>query len=281
MHFLRKLFAVQRHVAVLLNLVRIMVRHRELTLTLAWQEIRERHVGQFFGMAWSVILPAFLMAIYIFAFVYIFKGQLSDDVGMNKSYAEYLISGLLGWLVVSDGIIRGVTMVTSNATLVKQVVFPIEILPLKSVLATLFSHMIFVVIFIAYAVIKSGTILPTYGLVPVLLAIVGLGLSGAGFIISAISVFVRDVREVVGVLTAAGIYMTPVLYPPGMLSPPVEAALNLNPLSHLIHCYHDALFYGTFVHPWSWLISAMMSLILFYLGFRLFRRLSHGFGEHL
>ncbi len=84
--------------------------------------------------------------------------------------------------------------------------------------------------------------------------------------------------------TTAGLFIAPILYLPGMIEkvwPPLKFVLMLNPFSHLVWCYQDLLYYGRFEHPVSWAVTIMLSVTIFCLGCRVFRKLKPMFGEML
>jgi lipopolysaccharide transport system permease protein len=84
-----------------------------------------------------------------------------------------------------------------------------------------------------------------------------------------------------GVLLSMGLFLHPIFYPPSSVPPWLENAFAFSPFSHLIWCFRDALFDGTVVHPWSWLIAPACGIVGFALGWRIFRTLRPTFGNAL
>jgi lipopolysaccharide transport system permease protein len=121
----------------------------------------------------------------------------------------------------------------------------------------------------------------TYALTPVLLVIQAAMMVGACYVVSAISVCVRDAKDVVQAFGTIGLYLIPVLYLPEFVPGPLQPLLYLNPLSYLIWCYQDALYYGRIAHPYAWVVLILMSLAMFQLGSHVFRRLKTLFGNLL
>jgi lipopolysaccharide transport system permease protein len=79
-------------------------------------------------------------------------------------------------------------------------------------------------------------------------------------------------------------WMAPIIFPPALIEQmpqPFVWLLLLNPFSHLVWCYQDVLYFGEFLHPVSWVIVAVLSVVAFYGGYRVFRRLKTWFGEVL
>jgi lipopolysaccharide transport system permease protein len=107
---------------------------------------------------------------------------------------------------------------------------------------------------------------------------------GVCYILSSVGVYLRDLKEIVQVFLSAGLFLAPILYLPTRLDrvwSPFAAILYLNPFSHLVWCYQDVFYFGRFAHPASWGITIALSTGLFYVGYHIFRKLKHMFGDIL
>jgi homopolymeric O-antigen transport system permease protein len=101
------------------------------------------------------------------------------------------------------------------------------------------------------------------------------------FAISALGVYVRDIKELVQVFAVVGMYLVPIVYQPDMVPERVRGLLVYNPFSHLVWCYQDACYFGYFKHTVSWIVFPIGSVMSFLIGYRLFRRLQAHFGSVL
>src|SRR5262249_53996825 len=155
-----------------------------------------------------------------------------------------------------------------NANLVKQVVFPLEVLPIKGILATLFPQAICTLLLTIYILATTHALPWTYALLPALLAMQVLIMCGIGFLLGAISPFFRDIKDIVQVFSVIGVYLVPVVYLPDMVPNVVRPLLYLNPFSHLIWCYQDVCFAGNIGHPWSWMVTLTLGMGGCALGYR-------------
>src|SRR5271165_5565788 len=115
----------------LIALSRLISRNWALTWTMAKREITDRHVGQMLGMVWAIGHPLILILVYIFIFGFVFKAKAGVGHELPFNYAIYLLSGLLPWMAINDCMNKSCGLLTGNANLVKQVVFPLEVLPIK------------------------------------------------------------------------------------------------------------------------------------------------------
>lgn len=269
------------HFEAVRELIGLFTRHSELTWEMTKREINDRYAGQVFGTLWALGHPLILMGIYLFVFGFVFKAKVGGTIDMPLDYTTYMLAGIIPWMAVQESMSKGSTVIVSNASLVKQVVFPIEILPVKGVIVSLITQAFSTVVLIGYVLLKHHMLPWTYLLLPVLVILQAAGMIGISYILSAIGVFFRDIKELVAVFCTAGIYLMPIFYLPDWIPWALKPLLFLNPLSHLVWCFQDACYFGRFEHPWSWLLFSGLSLFTFYAGYRIFRKLKILFGNAL
>jgi lipopolysaccharide transport system permease protein len=263
------------------GLLRLWTRHRHLTLALARREITDRYVGQMLGFIWAVGHPLLLMAVYIFIFGYVFKVKVGGTLDLPLDYTVYILTGLIPWLMVNECLNKGCGTIVGNSNLVKQVVFPLEVLPVKGVLATLFPQTISLGILVLYVLISSGSLPWTYALLPVAILLQVVFVSGIVFALAALSPFFRDLKDFIQMFSVVGIYLVPVVFLPDMVPGVFRPFLYVNPFSYLVWCFQDLCYYGRFEHPWAWAVLAGLSIGSYAAGYRLFARLKPYFGNVL
>ncbi|HBC42147.1 MAG: ABC transporter permease [Pseudanabaena sp. M046S1SP1A06QC] len=259
----------------------LLTTYKALTWEMAKREITDRYRGQVLGLLWTILHPLVLIGVYIFVFVIVFKIKIGGTREMPLDYTAYLLSGLIPWMTVQDIMSKASTSITSNANLVKQVVFPIEILPIKSVLASLFTQVVFFTILIIYVVATQRTLPFTYVLLPLLIFLQLIGMAGISYTLASIGVYLRDLKDIVQVFTAIGVYTMPIFYLPDQVPDIFRLILYLNPFSYLIWCYQDTLYFGRFDHPWAWIILITFSHFSLTFGYKIFQTLKLKFGNVL
>lgn len=260
-----------------LSLIR---RHRELVWEMTRREMLERYTGQMLGSLWALCLPLLTMGIYVFAFLVLFQGRLPGS-DSSLGYAAFVLAGLAPWMAVQEALGRGTTTILNNANLVKQIVFPNEVLPLRVALGVLPT--------LAIGIAVVGVLAPLGGLggwftVPLLAAAIACHVvmtTGIVYALAGLGVFIRDVRDVVTVLLSIGLFLQPIFYGPGVAPRALEVIFYLSPFSYLIWCYRDALVYGEITRPVVWLATPIISTLLFLAGYRLYRSLQPAFGNAL
>jgi lipopolysaccharide transport system permease protein len=263
------------------QLFALATRHRQLAVAMARREVSDRYAGHVLGTLWSVAHPLVLMAVYVFIFGVVFRVAMGASSDEPFNYTVYILSGLIPWLAVADALNRAPTAVTGNANLVKQVVFPIEVLPAKTVLASLLPQVVQMAILVSYVLIVYRHLPATYLLLPLLVAVQTIGLIGASYLLASLSVYLRDIKDIVQVFTVVGAYLMPMFYLPSMVPELFRPLLYANPLSYMIWCYQDTFYYGRFEHPWAWLVFVGGSAVVFYAGARVFGTLKPHFGSAL
>ncbi len=267
------------------QLVALLTRYRQLTWEMTKREVSERYAGQVLGTLWAVGHPVLLMALYVFIFAYVFPTRLGLGDDLPRSYVLYILAGLIPWITFADSLNKSAVAITGNASLVKQVAFPLEVLPVKVVLAAFVTQLVATPLLLLYALVIDPNGLPLSALaLPLLFFFQLLAMIGIAYLLASLTVFVRDLRELVQVFTTAGLFLAPILFLPVWLESawkPLLWVLYLNPFSHLVWCYQDILYFGRIAHPVSWAFFIPFSVFVFYGGYRVFRKLKPVFGDLL
>ena len=270
-----------RPVPTLREVLDLLAFHWELTWAMAKRELTERYTGQILGSIWVVVHPLLIMAVYVFMFAFVFKIKVGGQHAIAGDYIVYLLAGLIPWMAIQDSMNKGCRYITTNAPLVKQVVFPLEVLPVKGVLPSFINQIIATVLLIGYVLVKHGSVGWTYLLLPLLFVFQLLAMIGVNFLLSSVSVYFRDMTDLVQVFSFVGLYLLPVFYLPEWVPDLLRPLLYVNPYSYVVWCYQDALVYGGFVHWWAWIMFPVLSGAVLYVGYRTFRKLRTTFANVL
>jgi lipopolysaccharide transport system permease protein len=267
--------------ASLLDLVKVYLHHRQLTWEMIKRDITDRYAGQMFGSAWAIGHPLFLMAIYTIVFSFIFAIRMGGQTDSPFNYTTYLLSGLIPWMAFQESMNRGTTAILANADLVKQVVFPLEILPIKGIFSSILTQGVATLFLICYVIIKFSFLPWTYSLLPILFFFQFLAMTGVCFVLASVGAYFRDLKDVVMVFSIACLYAMPIFYHPDWLPNWFKPIFYVNPFSYMVWCYQDACFFGRFEHPWAWPIFFLLSLLSFYYGYRIFCKIKTMVGNVL
>ena len=259
----------------------MILRQRRLIWAMAKREITDRYAGQMLGAVWAVGHPLILMAVYVFVFGYVFRTRIGGTYDLPLDYTAYLLSGILPWLCIQESLNKAPTSVTANASLVKQVVFPTEVLPVKSVIASLVTQLVSLAILVIYVLASHGSLPLTYLLLPVALLIQVTQVIGLALMLAALGVYLRDLKDLVQVGTLVSMYLLPVFYLPAMVPSQFRPLLYLNPFTYTVWIYQDLCYFGRIEHPVAWVVASVLSLACFISGWLVFQRLKPMFGNAL
>ena len=262
-----------------LQLTKSIIKNRNLIIEMAKQELRDKYVGQVFGKYWVFIHPIFLTGMYLFVFGVVYRQRIGGTYEMPLDFTSYILSGLVSWFFIMDALSKSCTIITINKTLIKQILFPLEILPLKSLLASLLPQLVTLLILIIYVLISNGSLLITYLLIPLLIFLEFTILIGVSYFLSIVGVFFKDMKDVVQLFITAGIYILPVVFLPQWVPSIFKPFIFINPFSHLVWCFQDALYFGRFEHPQSWIISFLMGFLSYSFGYKFFKKLQPYIGN--
>lgn len=255
-------------------------RHRRLLLEMAKRDISDRYAGQMLGSIWAFIHPITTVAVFIFIFGVVFRVKAEGSFDIPGDHTLYMVSGLIPWLVTADVLGRSSGIISSQASLVKQVVFPIEVLPVKVVLATVPTFLIGFAGLLLYG-FAVGRMSPALLLYPLGALPLYLLLLGIAFALSAVGVFLRDVREIIQMYALIGIYIAPIFYFMDWVPPLIRPLIYLNPLTIFMENFHDAAYYGGVRHLLTWVAALVIGCLATWFGAMVFSRLKPHFGSYL
>lgn len=259
----------------------LFLRHRLLIWEMAKREHSDRYSGSVLGLVWAIGHPLFLMSVYVVVFGYVFRVRVGGTHDLPLDYTAYLMAGYLPWMAFLESMSKACVTITASANLVKQVVFPVEVLPLKGAVAAVVTQLVGTAFLVAYVFVVHGTAWWTYLLFPILLGLQLLAMAGVALALAAIGPFFRDIKDLVQVASVAGVYLMPVVFLPEWVPNVLRPLLYLNPFSYMVWCYQDVFYFGRLQHPAAWLVFAAGSLAAFAGGRWVFARLKIYFGNVL
>lgn len=255
--------------------------HRQMIVQMTRREVIGRYQGSILGLAWSFFHPVLLLMVYTFVFSVIFKARWVDDGNTNAEYALILFVGLIAHGFFAEVANRAPVLILGNANYVKKVVFPLEILPVVSLLAALFHVVIStLVLLVALAVVNEG-VNWTVLLFPVVflpLAILALGISWG---LASLGVYVRDVGQAVGIVTMLMLFLAPVVYPVTAVPPQFRNYLLANPLTFIIEQSREVLVWGRVPDLTGLVIFTGVAMLIAWAGFSWFQKTRKGFADVL
>jgi lipopolysaccharide transport system permease protein len=243
------------------------------------RDVKGPFAGSMAGAAWTLIHPLATIAVYIVVFSQIIRVQVTPEETGTADFAVFFLSGMFPWLMFADGLNRAAGSLLGNANLITKVVFPVELLPACAVLSALLVNGAGMVLLLVYLAVKGYLALSWLGL----LLVIPLQLLftwGLASFLAAVCVFLRDVREFLGIVLMVWFFVTPILYPPSMLPEGIRNLARLNPMAVLIPMYRDLLLKHQ-IEPASFLYMLVLSLSCYCAGAWFLMRARPAFGDVL
>ena len=251
-----------------------LLEYKELLKSNIKKEIRGKYKGSFLGILWSFINPLLTTLVYAIVFPFILKST-------QDHYVTYLIIGILPWNFFVTSINQGTTTVWLNGGIIKKVYFPREVLPISIIGSNLVNFLISCVIIFIF-LFFSGINFSIYILfLPLIILVQTIFQLAIVFVTSAIEVYVRDAEYIIIFILNMLFYATPILYSSELFPKRFSWILNLNPMAIIINGYRSILYYKTMPQMKMILALLIVSLILSFIGYKIFKKMEKGFAEEL
>ena len=265
----------------MLENLRQLPRYRGLIQSLVSRELKARYRGSVLGFFWSFINPLLLLLVYTF----VFKNVLPNKNPAAEPYSLFLFCGILPWTWFSSALMESSGVLISGGNLIKKVLFPAEILPIVTVLANMVHFLLGLPILIAFLALAPGHHWPPMTEVawfPVVVLVQLVMTTGFAFLLSALTVHFRDIRDILSNILTVWFFATPVIYPWFDAPEGTRRFLSFNPMTHVVVSYQEILFFeGPFGHLPLLLLLGAISIVFFLCAYFVFDRLRDTFAEEV
>ena len=246
------------------------LQYKPLLKELVGRDLKVKYRRSFLGYVWSLLNPLLMMCVMTVVFSYMFRFDIPN-------YPLYLITGQTLWTFFNESTNMSMYSVLQNASLIKKVYIPKFIFPISRVLSSFVTMSFSLVAILIVMVLTRAPFSWTILLFPIPLIFLLLFAMGVGMVLSALSVYFRDITHLYGVLTLAWMYLTPIFYPVSALPPKISALVQANPLCSYITFFRGIVLYGAVPELAVWLRCVGASLFALALGLAVFRKLQRNF----
>ena len=221
--------------------------NRSLLLHFVRQDLIDRHASSALGALWTLLLPLSNILIFTLVFSQIMGARL-EAMGMDYlgeySYSIYLIIGLLAWNCFAATLTRTSQVFHEKAGLITKVNIPLMSLPLYILLSEAVIYVISMAFFMVFLWLVDFRWSIGWLWLPVIFAVQQLLAYSLGLICAVFSVFFRDIREIVPIVTQFWFWLTPIVYVINILPQGWMEVLKWNPIYHTTNAYRDSLIAG-------------------------------------
>lgn len=257
-------------------------RQRALVAALARRDVLGRYRGSFAGLLWSFFNPLLMLAVYTFVFSVVLKARWGVSGDDSKStFSLTLFSGLIAFGLFSECVTRSPMLITSNVNYVKKVVFPLEILPVVSLLSAAFHASVGILVWMIFSLMAGRALPVTLLALPLAYLPLAMLVLGLSWLFASLGVFMRDVVQVVGVAVMALMFMTPIFYPVQALPEAYRGIMLINPLTQIVEIIRDLMMSGRLPDPVAWIRITLISYAIAWLGYVWFQKTKKGFADVL
>lgn len=246
-----------------------------MVASLVKRDLKSRYKGSVLGFLWMFLNPLLQLAVYTVVFSTIMR------MGIDKFYL-FLFVALVPWLFFSTCLSAGTTVIFSEQDMVKKIYFPREVLPIAFTISQ-FVNMLLSFLVIFAVLIISGIRLNPQALffLPLVMLVEFVMALGVTYLVSALNVYFRDLEHILGILSMAWMYLTPILYPMDMVPQQYVGLFTLNPMTSITVAYRDILYYGQVPHMNTLFHALAMGVLVLAIGQVVFGRLQRHFVEEL
>ncbi|MBS0189853.1 MAG: ABC transporter permease [Planctomycetes bacterium] len=254
----------------------VLLRHRRMLFRTSLADVRARIAASALGWIWIGLYPLLFLGAYALVYLYVFQVRFPAYGG--RDYVVLIFCGLVPFLWFSESLAVGTGSVVANGNLIKNTLFPIELVPAKSVLAAQATFAVGIVMVVG-ALAATGKLSAWVTLLPLLWFFQFLLTVGVVWATSSLCVFVRDLQQIIGVCLLLLMMVSPIAFPAEAVPENLRGWMGLNPLYYLITCYQDVLINGR--QPANLLPLGIISFAAFFVGHAIFSRLKGVFADYV
>lgn len=261
----------------LTSFLRDLYKSRSLIWELARRDYQQQNQGSYLGVIWNYLQPI-LFVVVLYA---VFTSGLKAGVESDTPFGLYLVTGMVCWLYFVGNLNAMANVIKSYSYLVKKVDFRLSILPIVKLISAFLPHLILTALAIGMAASQGWN--PSWHLLQLIYYFIcmALLLLGIGWLTSSTSIFIKDVGNVVSVISQFGFWLTPIFWRIETMPEKIQWLLKLNPVYYLVTGYRDAIL----SQQWFWqreeesLVFWAITLVLIVSGAYVFKRLKPHFAE--
>lgn len=258
-----------------MKLIKELWHYREMIISLVKRDLKGRYKGSAMGFLWTMINPLLQLAVYTFVFSVIMPS------GVERFYL-FLFVALVPWLFFSTCLSTGTTVIFAQQEMVKKIYFPRQILPISFTISQFVNMLLsFVVIFIVLIFSGIKFNFKALACLPIIMLVQFILCLGITFVVSALTVYLRDLEYILSIISMAWMYLTPILYPIENVPEAYRGICYINPMTSIIVAYRDILYSSKVPEMGTLVIAVFMGILLLAIGLVSFEHLQRHFAEEL
>ena len=263
------------------SMVKSLFANRSLIFSLVRRDVVGRYRGSAMGLLWSFFNPVLMLAVYTFVFSLVFKSRWSGGSGSKTEFALVLFAGFMMFSLFSECLNRAPRLIMNNVNYVKKVIFPLEILPVVALGSAAFHFLISLAVWMVFYLMFFGIPGPAILQLPLVILPLILMTLGLSWLLASLGVFLRDVAQIVGVLTTVLLFLSPIFYPIDALPEEYRPFIQISPLSFVVEQARDTMIWSKGIDWEGWWVYTGVSAMVAWIGFAWFQKTRKGFADVL
>lgn len=241
-------------------------------------DVHQRYAGSILGSLWAILYPFAMICFYATIYVVIFRVRAPNMT--PETYTVLVMSGLAPIIMFSESLSNGLGVIAGQRALLMNTVFPAELLPPRSVLASQIPSLAALTMTVMAAIYLGSASPIAFVVVPITWVLLTMFLIGLVWIFSLIALAVRDIQQAVGIVNMAVMVLSPMAYTPAMVPEQLKFILWFNPLTYFILCLQAPLSLGSWPAPEAMIGALCLGVGTFFLGRAFFRRARFAFVDY-
>ncbi len=249
--------------------------YRQMIASLVKKDLKGRYKGSVLGFLWTFINPLLQLLVYTFVFSTILQSGIPQ-------YYLHLFVALVPWIFFSSSLTTGSQIILGQKNMIKKIYFPREVMPIAYATSSFVNMLLsFLVIFAVLLVSGKGVSLSAILWLPAVMLIQYLLVLGVTFLTSSLTVYLRDLEHIMGVLQMALMYLSPVVYSLDRIPEQWRTLYLCNPMAPILVSYRNILYYKIPPEGGELLLALGLSLAVLLIGWLTFGKLKKHFAEEL
>jgi len=249
--------------------------YREMIFSLVRRDLNGRYKGSVLGFFWTFLNPLMQLGVYTLVFSVIMRSGIED-------FYLYLFVALVPWIFFSTSVSGGASCIWAQQEMVKKIYFPREVLPVAFVTSQFINMLLsFLVVLVVLIVSGKGISIIAILYLPVIFLVEYVLALAMAFLTSSLTVYLRDLEYLLGIITMVWQFLTPVMYSIEQVPERLRPIFNLNPMTPIIIAYRDILYYKSAPRLTTLLHAAIFGGIMLLIGVFTFSKLKLRFAEEM
>jgi lipopolysaccharide transport system permease protein len=241
-------------------------------------DVKQRYAGSYLGTLWAVLYPLCLLSFYATIYVVIFRVRVPNLT--PATYTVLVMSGLSAIIMFSESLSNGLTVIAGQRALLLNTVFPAELIPPRSVLASQVPSLSALLITAIISGLLGSASPISLVVAPLTWILLIMFMTGLVWIVSLLALVIRDIQQIVGIINMAAMVLSPMAYTPDMVPPQLKLILWCNPLTYFVLCLQAPLAMDSWPPAVAMIGVCVLGIGTFFIGLAFFRRARFAFVDY-